>query len=881
MKSWAVPKGPSRDPAQKRLAVHVEDHPIDYNRFEGTIPKGEYGGGTVMIWDRGTYEPEDGDPETMRRGLEKGRISFTLHGKRLRGAWTLVRTGGKDSTNWLLIKRRDDHVVPDDDQPERDLRSVASGKTMRQIAGGSPSRTRGNDKKAAASRRSRTTSAGRTRKSASTRSRTAGRSSTSTGNRSESAGRGRRRDPPATPMLATLGSELPPDDGWAFEPKYDGIRVLAYVTGDAVRLITRNGNDKSKQFPEVVDALRALARRRRRSFVLDGEIVARRGTGLGRFQALQERIAEQNPSVIAQHVREAPAVLVAFDVLLDGDDGLTGEPWTERRRRLERLLAGKLEPGLQLGDAQMGGGARLLRRARAKGWEGIIAKRSDSRYVPGKRTREWLKLKVESRQEFVVGGWTEPRLSREHLGALLVGYYEGDRFIYAGHVGGGFTRQALADMYRRLLPLERKTSPFETEPHSNEPAHWVTPKVVVEVKFSEWTSDGRLRQPIFVGVRDDKDPRTVTREPESVQHTHRTANPAAPMRASGNSSVNKRRATVRSAARRNPRGLTRTSSRALAAVLQALDAIEAKGGEGTIDLPEGTSLRVTSLDKIYFPRDNVTKGDVLRYYVRVSPALLPLMADRPLVLHRFPEGIEGEAFFQQTAPADLPPGVRAEEVPTDDGPERRFVGGNLATLLYCVQIGTIAVNPWHSRIGSLHCPDYTILDLDPGPKTSFASIVRVARWLEGLLRAAKVNAGLKTSGSRGLHIVIPLPPNTNEEAAQLVAHVFAERVAREHPREATVERMRRKRPDDAVYVDYLQNIVGKSVASAFSLRAKPGATVSTPLAWRELTDELDPAAFTISTVPDELATRARIWHTMLKTGNSLRSLLAERAQATG
>ena len=317
------------------------------------------------------------------------------------------------------------------------------------------------------------------------------------------------------PMLATLSEGLPTGDGWAFEPKYDGIRVLAFATEEGVRLVTRNGKEKATQFPEVAEALRALARRKGRAFVLDGEIVALQDGELARFQALQSRIMEQNRKIIAQHVLESPAVLVAFDVLLDAEDGLTAEPWTVRRQRLERLISSNRHPGLRLGEAQIGHGTALLERARAEGWEGVVAKHTSSRYAPGKRSRDWLKIKVAARQEFVVGGWTEPRLSREHIGALLLGYYDGDRLVYAGHAGGGFTRKGLADMHRRLAPLERVACPFETEPETNEPAHWVAPEVVVEVKFSEWTSDGRLRHPIFLGMRDDRDPATVVRESPS------------------------------------------------------------------------------------------------------------------------------------------------------------------------------------------------------------------------------------------------------------------------------------------------------------------------------------------------------------------------------
>lgn len=325
-------------------------------------------------------------------------------------------------------------------------------------------------------------------------------------------------------MLASVGGSVPGGDDWAFEPKYDGIRVLAFANGDAVSLLTRNDLEKAKQFPEIVDAIRALGKRRKRPFVLDGEIVARKGDDFARFQALQRRIGETSPTTIAAHVQARPATLIAFDLLLDGDDALLNDPWTERRKRLERLLGGLDKPGLRLGDAHVGDGEKILAKARRSGWEGVMAKRITSTYVPGRRSRDWQKLKLEARQEFVVGGWTEPRRSRQHLGALLLGVWEnghagesrGERLVYVGHMGGGFTHRGLADMYRKLKPLERKTSPFEKPPPTNEPAHWVRPEVVVEVKFNEWTDDGKLRQPIFVGVRDDKDPKTVVREPVKI-----------------------------------------------------------------------------------------------------------------------------------------------------------------------------------------------------------------------------------------------------------------------------------------------------------------------------------------------------------------------------
>ncbi|HXE60563.1 MAG TPA: non-homologous end-joining DNA ligase [Gemmatimonadaceae bacterium] len=491
MKSWAVPKGPSLDPSVKRLAMQVEDHPIEYNTFEGTIPKGEYGGGTVMVWDRGTYTSDPPSPnaeDALRRAYATGDLKFTLDGARLHGSWVLVRTkrGAPDKPQWLLIKHRDEAAEPGTDIVADVETSAATGRTMDEIANGSAPKRRGRSKKAdpAAAR---------------------------------SPSRARRVALPALPalqpMLARVGAEVPQDDGWTFEPKYDGIRVLAYATAGEVRLMTRNDLDKSKQFPEIVDAIERLVARVQHPLVLDGEIVALARGKPGRFQGLQSRLHVQGSADIERLEHDAPAALMVFDLLLDGDDILLDEPWSERRKRLELRLRNRTDTHLRLGDSAPGGAREMLRKARASGWEGIMAKRTDSAYAAGQRPSSWLKLKLERRQEFVVGGYTEPRNSRQHFGSLLVGYYEGDRLVYAGHVGGGFDQQSLRDTYAQLARLARKTSPFDNPPKPNEPAHWVRPTLVVEVKFNEWTDDGLLRQPVFLGTRDDKDARAVTREP--------------------------------------------------------------------------------------------------------------------------------------------------------------------------------------------------------------------------------------------------------------------------------------------------------------------------------------------------------------------------------
>ena len=836
MKSWAVPKGPSLDPSVKRLAMQVEDHPMEYNSFEGIIPKGEYGGGTVMIWDQGHYETGENSVHAMRKGLADGKIEFTLHGEKVRGAFALVRLAtrrkgsGADGKEWLLIKQRDAFTSTKALSNDGD-RSAASDRTMAQIAKSndvwhSNRAQNGNVVKAAA---------------------------TAAAPRHDDAVQAATLTAALTPMLATSVDTLPAGEEWAFEPKYDGIRILAFVVDDEVRLVTGNGLDKGSQFPEIPAALRAFARRQRKALVLDGEIVGLGTGGMpGRFQSLQGRMHARDTRRIEASRQDAPAVMMLFDVLMAGPRVLIKQLWSTRRALLERLCA-RLDADaehaglLRLGDVAVGSSDALLKRAVRDRWEGLMAKRVHSPYAVGRRSREWIKYKLEHEQEFVVGGWTDPRNARAHFGALLLGYWQDGALQYAGRVGAGFAQETLHDIGARLRRLQRVRSPFEHPPTHGGEVHWVQPRLVAQVRFNEWTANGHLRQPVFLGLRTDKNASDVTRDLPSASGSPSSTSSPPPMTTISKST--------------SPTGVSNT--RDARELVSALTRIEEAGGDGLVSVNQ-SQLRVSNLDKIYFPKLKRTKGDMLRYYAQVSPLLLPHLADRPLVLRRYPDGIDAPAFFQQRAPDDVPDGVRAESV-TREGKEepqeteRRLVGGDLPTLLYCAQLGGIDMNPWHSRLGSLAFADYSILDLDPGPRAKFGRVVEIARLAMEMLDAYGLHGAIKTSGASGLHIFIPLPARTTYQSSLLLAQLIATEVATASPKEATVVRTVKARPPAAVYVDYLQNVQGKSVASVFSVRARAEASISMPIRASELTADLDPRDFTTQTSIAELRRRAQLW----------------------
>ena len=676
------------------------------------------------------------------------------------------------------------------------------------------------------------------------------------------------------PMLASPAKGDPPTgDDWIYEPKYDGIRIIALARPEGVALISRNGHDKARGFPEIASALRDFAKKTGGNLVLDGEIVALDARGEpGRFQNLQGRMHVLDEPTVMQLAAEVPTAYVVFDMLVDDDELLTGEIWDDRRKHLERGF--KKAPVstrrfVRLSDYVERSPIEMLDEAHERRWEGVMAKRRDAKYEPGRRVRSWVKLKLENQQEFVVGGWTEPRNSREHFGTLLVGYYDGGKLLYAGHAGGGFSGKMLAEIGAKLKKIERKSSPFSTTPDTNERAHWVEPKYVAEIKFNEWTAGGHLRQPIFLGLRDDKDPRDVRREPvgraqkggqESGQRGGRkrghTSAQKGGLKAAGRARLGKTPDGVIAALRENP-----------------------KAANLTVKIEADSSLDFTNLGKIYFPASKITKGRLLEYYAEVSPYLLPALDGRPLVLKRWPNGIEADAFYQQKAPDKIPDGadIRVAELLDDTQAPRRLIGGNLTTLLYIIQLGAISTDPWHSRIESVDQADYSIVDLDPGPDATFKRVVQVARWVGEELDELGLHAVPKTSGASGIHIVLPLPPGAGYDVSVTLAELVARRVNEKHPKETTVTRMVKSRPPGAVYVDYLQNIRGKTVASVYAARAEPHASVSTPLKWNELTDDLSPRDFTVTNVMARLKKVGDLWAAGMKKTNQLPGIIGDAA----
>jgi bifunctional non-homologous end joining protein LigD len=716
--SWAVPKGIPLEPGQRALAVHVEDHPLDYADFEGEIPKGNYGAGTVEIWDRGTYE--------LVEEKKDGGLTVRLHGEKLRGTWALVpaKLDG-DPKNWLLLRKREE--AAEQARPRRRYK----------------------------------------------------------------------------PMLATLAKDLPRSGDWLYEVKWDGYRATAYVYGGEAQFLSRNDNDLTPRFPTVRRALERAVRTP--DCVLDGEICALDEEGRATFSAMQ------------QGKPDTRYIYVVFDVLEVEGAPLVDLPLVERRERLEQLLD-RRKADVQFSEA-FEDGERLLEAAKAQRYEGIVAKKPDSRYRPGQRTSDWLKIKTHNRQEFVIAGYTKGQGRRSgRFGSLVLGTYEGGELRYVGNVGTGFADKEIERLLKLLKPLERPDSPFATPPKMPKvrkgDVAWVEPKLVAEVEFVEWTHDGHLRAPSYQGLREDKAPEQVHRE-EPLANEIRKGNRV---------------------------------------------------------------LRLSNLDKLFWPEEGIAKGDLLRYYREVAPVLVPHLKDRPFTMKRYPDGWKGKFFFQKDAPSHMPDWVKRVPivVTTRDSPrERRKIQAPVVDdelgLLWMINMGCIDCNTWYSRIDKPERPDWVLFDLDPSPDVGFVETVQVALLVKQALDALGLVSFPKTSGSEGIHVLVPIDRRSTYADTRRFAEIVAGAIARAHPGLATTEWAKAKRR--GVLIDANQNGEGKTIASAYSVRPKAGAPVSTPLRWEEVDESLDPGAFTMDAVLERVNADGDLFEGVLTTKQSLAQAL--------
>lgn len=814
LKSWAIPKGPSLDPADKRLAMMVEDHPLEYGKFYGSIPKGNYGAGTVDIWDYGTYTPDGvakrADYEKhLREQLKKGDVKVTLKGKNLQGSFALVRMKNAEEGNaWLLIKHRDEHVVKGYD--------IAAVKPVK--AHGKKTWTRDDPEKPKDKKKEK---AKKPEPSALT---------------SVRSGKAEKYKEFIEPMAAQTREDAFDDPGWVFEIKWDGYRAVAEIGKKEKRLYSRNGLSFRSLYPDVFDSLDEI----NVPAVLDGEIVVLDENDRPSFQKLQQY--GENPSL--------PIIYYVFDILSHKGKSLTGLPLSERKEILVKLLP-KDHPVLRYSDHVEEYGKRVFQHAVELGVEGVIAKKADSVYQVGRRTYDWLKIKNLNTQEAVVAGYTAPRKSRKHLGALILGMYKRGKLVYIGHTGTGFTDKLLKEVYGALQPLVRKTSPFEEKIPFNAPVTWVEPRLVCEVKFAELTDEGILRQAVFMGMRIDKAPKEV--DHLDVEETDGKATKGKKTNRTG-------KAKAATAAPKRAAKTAKTSRKKATEDDHGSDV----GPNDRIMRVEGHEVKLTNQNKLYFPKDGITKGQVVEYYNSISKYILPYLKDRPESLKRNPNGIEDKGFYHKDAGDDAPSFV--DSITLYSEAARKDIDyilcNNKATLLYMNNLGCIEVNPWCSRTKSLDNPDYLVLDLDPSDDNTFDQVIDTALAVKEVLDKAGAVGYCKTSGASGLHIYVPLAARYDYDQARMFAELVAHHAQELVPKFTTLERSLNQRKG-RLYIDYLQNKRGQTLASVYSMRPVPGATLSTPLEWKEVKHGLHPSDFTLKTLPKRLDKKGDLFKPVL------------------
>jgi bifunctional non-homologous end joining protein LigD len=837
LRSWAIPKGPSLDPGEKRLAVHVEDHPMEYGGFEGIIPKGQYGGGTVLLWDRGEWFPE-GDPVAAYR---KGHLKFRLEGEKLHGSWNLVRIGkrdGDEKENWLLIKENDGEARPGsgDAIVQDRAESVESGRELAEIAGdpgkvwdSSRGGRHGGERAATAKDRDAKTLAKAAKKGKPARTATP-----ATALDPSSIPGARKGKIPARlePQLATLVDSPPHGGEWVHEIKYDGYRALCELQDGEVRLLTRNGKDWTDRFGAVERAARELPAR---DAVLDGEVVVVQADGTTSFQALQRALGEGGSDL----------VYYAFDLLfLDGWD-LRGAALAERKRALAALLAASPQGkagAIRYSDHVEGSGDDFYRHACTYALEGIIAKRADLPYRAG-RGKDWVKVKCLKRQEFVIVGFTDPERSREGFGALHLAVNEGGKRVYAGKVGTGFDSRTLLDLRKRLDKIETKTPAFENAPRGAEArrSHWVEPKLVGEVAFTEWTEDGVLRHPTFQGLREDKPAADVVRE--KARPTAEVESAPARRTASARSTAAASRTVAKKPA--SPASKKKAAKKAATAPVPAP---RPAGKGGAIEI---AGVRITNPDKVLFPEQGITKRELAEYYERIADRILPRIADRPLTLVRCPEGRMRQCFYQKHVTDQFPQSIRRVEVEEGGGKVPYGAIDSLEGLISLVQMGVLELHIWGSHRDDVEKPDYIVFDLDPDEGLAWERVVEGALRVRARLEELGLRTFLKTTGSKGLHVVAPLQRRAGWDDVKAFTKAVSESVVADEPSRYTA-RLPKASRKGKIFIDYLRNGRGATSVCAYSTRSRPNAPVSAPLFWEELATGVRADAFNVRNLFERL-----------------------------
>lgn len=792
LKSWAIPKGPSTDPAVKRLAMMVEDHPYDYKDFEGTIPEGNYGAGTVIVWDYGTYEPlmpvkgKAGMEKELLKELKAGSLKFTLHGQKLKGEYALVHTHtqGRGDNAWLLIKHKDQYARALSPAPEAE--APAPPELSKAPRAAFPKTV--------------------------------------------------------SPMLATLVDKPFDAPGWTYEIKWDGYRAIAFSNKGKAELASRNRKSYNDRFYPILSAVREWGR----NAVLDGEIVVLKGKGISNFNALQNWRSEADGAL----------VYYVFDLLwLDGHD-LTGWPLAARRALLKDILptdGGAIRESENFDTTA----TTFLATADKLGLEGIIAKRSDSLYLQGDRSRDWLKIKVNKRHEVVIGGYTLNEDSPKSFSSLLVGVFEQGKLRYTGKVGTGFSVALQKELLAKFKPFITARPPFVREPNINKPSRfrpdppharavWLKPKLVCEVHYTEITEDGLMRHPSFDGMREDKEAKDVG--PEKA-------------------------VSVEAVAREAAKPATRKQLHLKPGNPDDRKTLLNPSEETQVKKVNGHELTFSHLGKVFWPKEGYTKRDLLNYYYQAAPYILPYLKNRPQSLNRYPNGITGKSFYQKDITNSAPEWVRQFPYRTGEGEDHHFlVVEEEASLLWMANMGVIEMNPWNSTVQKPDNPDWCIIDLDPSDRNSFEQVIQTAQATKGVLDDLKITGYCKTSGSTGMHIYIPLAARYTYDQSQLLAKWIAARVHEALPDFTSLERMTNKRKG-RLYIDYLQNRPQATLAAPYAVRPKPGATVSMPLHWEEVRKGLKMSDFTMRNAVERIKSEGDLFKPVLGKGIDLNKVL--------